>query len=57
MMRARVHTRHDAPEDIAAALRPDNTPEMTTGTAETTITTTIERETLGNHKGRVLLNL
>ena len=45
---ATVRTRHDRPEVVAAALRPDNTDEMTTRvTADGAVETTIQRDTSG----------
>lgn len=45
MRRAVVRTPLAAPERVAAALRPDNTPEMTTRVEADAVVTTIERET------------
>ncbi|RJT03875.1 KEOPS complex subunit Pcc1 [Halococcus sp. IIIV-5B] len=47
MKRARVRTRSVAPETVAAALVPDNTPEMHTGVDGEVVATTLERETVG----------
>jgi hypothetical protein len=46
---ATLRTRHDRPEVVAAAVRPDNTAEMTTRVAvdEGVVVTTIERDTAG----------
>lgn len=45
--RTRFRTEHDAPEVVAAALRPDNTDEMSTRVVEGAVVTTIQRETTG----------
>jgi hypothetical protein len=48
--RARIETRHANPETarlIAAAVRPDNTPEMTTEAEDDRIVTEIRRDTTG----------
>lgn len=42
--RATLRTSHDHPCLVAAALRPDNTAEMTTEVVEGRVVTTIERE-------------
>ena len=47
MRRATVRTTHDRPEVIAAALRPDNTAEMSTRVDGRTVVTTIERDSTG----------
>ena len=47
MKRARVRTRSTAPETVAAALVPDNTPEMDTTVDGCVVETTLERETVG----------
>jgi hypothetical protein len=48
--RVRIVTDHDSPDAasrIAAAVRPDNTDEMTTTVEGSTVETTIERPTTG----------
>ena len=47
MKRATITTTHSRPERIAAAIRPDNTAEMSTTMTNDGVTTTIERDTLG----------
>ena len=47
MRRATVRTAHDRPEVVAAALRPDNTAEMSTRVDGRTVVTTIERDSTG----------
>ncbi|MFW5965306.1 MAG: KEOPS complex subunit Pcc1 [Halodesulfurarchaeum sp.] len=44
---ARITSTVDAPAVVAAALRPDNTDQMTTELDGNTVVTTIERETTG----------
>lgn len=45
--RARIRNRVDDAETVARAIRPDNTPEVTTRVEDGTVVTTIERETIG----------
>jgi hypothetical protein len=45
--RACVETTHDDASTVAAALRPDNTPSMSTHVADDVVRTTVERETSG----------
>ena len=47
MRRATVRTAHDRPKLVAAALRPDNTAEMSTRVDGRTVVTTIERDSIG----------
>ncbi|GAB3311015.1 hypothetical protein EI982_05050 [Haloplanus rallus] len=47
MRRADVATTHDDASTVAAALRPDNTPSMTTRVADDVVRTVVERETAG----------
>ena len=47
MRRATVRTTHDRPKLVAAALRPDNTAEMSTRVDGRTVVTTIERDSTG----------
>ena len=47
MKRARIRTHSAAPDQVAAALTPDNTPEMHTAVDDSVVTTTLERETVG----------
>ncbi|WP_254838102.1 KEOPS complex subunit Pcc1 [Natronomonas marina] len=44
---ATIRTTHDRPEVVAAALRPDNTPEMATRVEDDAVVTTIERDSAG----------
>ncbi|AZH26178.1 KEOPS complex subunit Pcc1 [Haloplanus aerogenes] len=53
MKRARVETTHDHAATIAAALRPDNTPSMSTDVSDDVVRTTIERETAGGLQSTV----
>lgn len=47
MTRAVVRTSHPAAARVAAALAPDNTPELTTDVADGQVVTAITRETTG----------
>lgn len=47
MRRITIRTTHDEPERVARAVRPDNTPEMTTRSDDDRVVTTIERESTG----------
>ncbi len=47
MKRAVVRTTHAHPTVVAAALEPDNTPELSTRVEGSTVVTTVERETTG----------
>ncbi|MFB6171353.1 MAG: KEOPS complex subunit Pcc1 [Haloarculaceae archaeon] len=53
MRRATIRTTHDRPGVVAAALRPDNTAEMTTEVAGDRVVTTIERETASGLRSTV----
>ena len=53
MKRATIRTRHDSPEIIAAAISPDNTPEMDTRVEDESVVTTIERTTIGGLQSTV----
>ena len=53
MKRATVRTRHDDPEVVAAAIIPDNTPEMDTRVEDGSVVTTVERETTGGLQSTV----
>lgn len=53
MKRATVRTELPAAATVAAALRPDNTPEMTTRVDDGVVETTIERETTGGLRSTV----
>jgi hypothetical protein len=58
--RASVETTHDDPATVAAALRPDNTPSMSTRVAGDVVHTTVERDTPGGLQSTVddyLVNL
>jgi hypothetical protein len=44
---ATIRTTHDRPDVVAAALRPDNTPEMATRVDDDAVVTTIERDSTG----------
>jgi len=50
---ATVRTTHDAPAVVAAALRPDNTDEMTTRVDGDRVVTTVERPTTGGLQSTV----
>ncbi len=45
MRRAELHTRVSAPDAVAAAIRPDNTDQITTTTTDDAVVTTITRDT------------
>ena len=47
MRRARLRTEHDRPDVVAAAVRPDNTDEMSTTVEDGAVVTTIERDSTG----------
>ncbi|WP_338742378.1 KEOPS complex subunit Pcc1 [Haloplanus salilacus] len=47
MRHACVETTHDDAATIAAALRPDNTPSMSTSVADDVVRTTVDRGTSG----------
>jgi hypothetical protein len=47
MRRACVETTHDDAATIAAALRPDNTPSLSTSVTDDTVRTTVDRRTSG----------
>ena len=53
MRRATLRTTHARPEVVAAALRPDNTAEMTTDIEGDQVVTTIERETASGLRSTV----
>jgi hypothetical protein len=53
MKSARVETRHDDARTVAAALRPDNTPSVSTSVAGDVVRTTVERETAGGLQSSV----
>lgn len=53
MKRATIRTRLDEPAVVAAAVVPDNTPEMDTRVEDGTVVTTIERETTGGLQSTV----
>ncbi len=53
MRRATIRTEHDDPATVAAALVPDNTPEMTTIVDDSSVVTTIERETTSGLRSTV----
>lgn len=42
--RATIRTSHERPSVVAAAVRPDNTAEMTTRVVDGTVETTVERD-------------
>lgn len=44
---ATIKTTHDHPDVVAASVRPDHTPEMTTSVDGECVLTTIERESTG----------
>lgn len=51
--RATIRTEHDAPAIVAAALAPDNTPEMQTDVDDDSVVTIIERETTSGLRSTV----
>jgi len=53
MKRARVETTHDDAVTVAAALRPDNTPSMSTTVTDDIVHTAIDRETAGGLQSTV----
>lgn len=53
MNHAQISTTHDHPTAIAAAVAPDNTPEVNTTVDGDMVITTIERETLGGLRATV----
>ncbi|MUV91136.1 KEOPS complex Pcc1-like subunit [Halapricum sp. CBA1109] len=50
---ARITTRHDDPEVVAAALAPDNTDEMTTRVEGDRVVTTVDRDSTGGLQATV----
>ena len=48
MRRARVETTHDDAATVAAALRPDNAPSMSTDVTDDVVRTAVERGTSGS---------
>jgi hypothetical protein len=53
MRRARLETTHDDAATVAAALRPDDTPSMSTRADDDVVRTTIERDTPGGLESTV----
>jgi hypothetical protein len=53
MRNATIHTAHADAPTVAAAVIPDNTPEMATRVDGETVVTTIERETTGGLQSSV----
>lgn len=53
MKRATIRTRHDEPEIVAAAIAPDNTPQMATRVEDGSVVTTIERANTGGLQSTV----
>lgn len=53
MKRATITTTHDHPDELATAIKPDNTKDMTTNTYSQTIVTTITRPTTGGLRNTV----
>lgn len=53
MKHATITTTHNRPTDIAAAIKPDNTKDMTTNIKTDTIVTTINRPTTGGLRNTV----
>lgn len=51
--RATIRTQVDAPEQVAASLRPDNTPQMETRVEDGTVITDIERESTSGLRSTV----
>lgn len=50
---ATITTTHDHPSAVAAAVKPDNTPEVTTSVEDATVVTTIERDTFGGLRATI----
>lgn len=48
-----IRTTHDDPSTIAAAVTPDNTPQVRTSVDDEQVVTTIQRETLGGLRATV----
>jgi hypothetical protein len=53
MRRAHIETTHDDAATIAAALRPDDTPSMSTAVTDDVVRTTIERDTASGLRSTV----
>ncbi len=53
MNEATITTTHEHPEVIAAAISPDNTPEVVTTVEGATVTTMIERESIGGLRATI----
>jgi hypothetical protein len=53
MKRARIETTHDDAATVAAALRPDDTPSMSTDVIGDVVRTTMERDTVGGLQSTV----
>jgi hypothetical protein len=53
MRRATIRTELADADAVAAALTPDNTPEMSTRVEDDTVVTTVERETTGGLQSTV----
>lgn len=48
-----IRTEHDHPTAVAAAVNPDNTPEVSTTVEDGRVVTTIERDSLGGLRATV----
>ncbi|MFB6256531.1 MAG: KEOPS complex subunit Pcc1 [Haloplanus sp.] len=53
MKRACIETTHDDAAMVAAALRPDNTPSMSTDVTDDVVRTTIDRDAVGGLQSTV----
>lgn len=53
MNEATIRTEHDHPEVVAAAIEPDNTPEMSTTVEGAAVMTHIERTTAGGLRATI----
>ncbi|AXG07564.1 hypothetical protein DU500_14630 [Haloplanus rubicundus] len=53
MKRACIETTHDDAATVAAALRPDDTPSMSTVVTDDGVRTTVERDTVGGLQSTV----
>lgn len=53
MNRATITTEHDDPHTVAAAIAPDNTPEVETSVDGDAVVTTIERDSIGGLRATI----
>lgn len=54
MNRATITTEHDEPAIVAAAIDPDNTPEVRTRVADGAVVTTVERDSIGGLRSTIV---